>query len=70
MQQEYKAPKKVLELNPDHPLIQKAAACTDEKLRGDIIAQIYDDALIMDGESPDQVQMLDRLQEMMLKLLS
>ncbi len=70
MQQEYKAPKKVLELNPDHPLIQKAAACADEKLRSDIIAQIYDDALIMDGESPDQVQMLDRLQEMMLKLLS
>lgn len=70
MQQEYKAPKKVLELNPAHPLIQKAAACEDEKLRSDIIAQIYDDALIMDGEAPDQVAMLERLQEMMLKLLS
>lgn len=70
MQQEYKAPKKVLELNPEHPLIQKAAACGDSKLRSDIIAQIYDDALIMDGEAPDQVAMLERLQEMMLKLLS
>ncbi len=70
MQQEYKAPKKVLELNPEHPLIQKAAACEDAKLRSDIIAQIYDDALIMDGEAPNQVAMLERLQEMMLKLLS
>jgi molecular chaperone HtpG len=69
MQQDYTAPKKVLELNPDHVLIQKAAACEDEELRGQIIAQIYDDALIMDGESPDQVAMLERLQDLMLKLL-
>ena len=69
MQQEYHAPKKVLELNPEHALIQKAAACTDEALRSQIIAQIYDDALIMDGEAPDQVAMLDRLQSMMLRLL-
>ena len=69
MQQEYSAPKKVLELNPDHLLIQKTASCTDETLRGEIIAQIYDDALIMDGEVPDQVAMLERLQNLMLKLL-
>ena len=69
MQQEYSAPKKVLELNPDHLLIQKVSACEDETLRSQIIAQIYDDALIMDGEAPDQVAMLERLQAMMLKLL-
>ena len=69
MQQEYTAPKKVLEINPDHQLIQKAAACGDEELRGQIIAQIYDDALIMDGETPDQVAMLERLQNLMMKLL-
>ena len=69
MQQEYSAPKKVLELNPDHILIQKVTACEDEALRSQIIAQIYDDALIMDGEAPDQVAMLERLQAMMLKLL-
>ena len=69
MQQEYTAPKKVLELNPDHDLIQKAAACEDETLRNQIIAQIYDDAMIMDGEAPDQVAMLERLQDLMLKLL-
>ena len=70
MQQEYTAPKKVLELNPEHLLIQKAAACGDETLRNQIIAQIYDDALIMDGEAPDQVAMLERLQDLMLKLLA
>ena len=69
MQQEYTAPKKVLELNPDHALIKKVAVCSDEELRSQIIAQIYDDALIMDGEAPDQVAMLERLQNMMLKLL-
>lgn len=69
MQQEYTAPKKVLELNPDHELIQKAAACQDETLRNQIIAQIYDNAMIMDGEAPDQVAMLERLQNLMLKLL-
>ena len=69
MQQDYTAPKKVLELNPEHALIKKAASCEDEALRDQIIAQIYDDALIMDGEAPDQVAMLERLQNLMLKLL-
>ena len=69
MQQEYTAPKKVLELNPEHALIQKAAGCGDTELRDQIIAQIYDNALIMDGEAPDQVAMLERLQTLMLKLL-
>ena len=69
MQQEYAAPKKVLELNPEHELVKKVAGCQDETLRGQIIAQIYDDALIMDGETPDQVAMLERLQNLMLKLL-
>lgn len=70
MQQEYTAPKKVLELNPEHVLIQKAAASDDAALRDQIIAQIYDDAVIMDGETPDQVAMLERIQNLMLKLLS
>ncbi|MBQ6482597.1 MAG: molecular chaperone HtpG [Anaerolineaceae bacterium] len=69
MQQDYTAPKKVLELNPEHPLIQKVSGCQDEELRNQIIAQIYDDAMIMDGEAPDQVAMLERLQNLMLKLL-
>lgn len=69
MQQEYSAPKKILEINPDNPLIQKIAVCTDEGLRAQIIAQVYDDALIMDGEQPDQVAMLSRLQTMMMKLM-
>ncbi len=69
MQQEFTAPKKVLELNPNHELIQKVRSCEDAVLRGQIIAQIYDDALIMDGETPDQVAMLNRLQDMMMKLM-
>ncbi len=70
IQQEYSAPKKVLELNAEHPLIQKVADCQDEELRNQIIAQIYDDAVIMDGEVPNQVAMLERLQNLMLKLLN
>ena len=57
-------------MNPEHPLIQKVSGCQDEELRNQIIAQIYDDAMIMDGEAPDQVAMLERLQNLMLKLLN
>ena len=69
IQQSYSAPKKVLEVNPDHPLIQKVVESTDESLRNEIIGQVFDDALLMDGETPDQVAMLTRIQNMMMRLL-
>ena len=59
----------MLELNPDHMLIQKVAECQDEELRKQIIDQIYDDAMIMDGEAPDTAAMMERLQNLMMKLL-
>lgn len=69
MQQEVGADKKVLEVNPTHPLVQKLAELEDEETKKDIIRQIYDGARIMDGETLDQAQMLNRMQRLLLRLL-
>lgn len=69
MQQEVGADKKVLEVNPTHPLVQKLAELEDDETKKDIIRQIYDGARIMDGETLDQAQMLNRMQRLLLRLL-
>lgn len=69
MQQEVGSDKKILEINPSNPLVQKIADIDDVETRGEVIRQIYDTARIMDGETPDQVMMLNRMQKLLLKLL-
>lgn len=69
MQQEVGSDKKILEINPSNPLVQKIADIDDIETRGEVIRQIYDTARIMDGETPDQVLMLNRMQKLLLKLL-
>ncbi len=69
MQQEVGADKKVLEINPTHPLVQKLAELDDAETKNDVIRQIYDGARIMDGETLDQAQMLNRMQRLLLRLL-
>lgn len=69
MQQDYKAPKKVLEINPEHPLILRLAKLKDNDLSSKIIHQIFDGAKIMDGETPDQFAMLNRVQSLIISLL-
>lgn len=69
MQQEVSVDKKVLEINPTHPLVQKIAELDDAETKNDVIRQIYDGARIMDGETLDQAQMLHRMQRLLLRLL-
>ncbi len=69
MQQDFSAPKKVLEINPAHPLITRLAEVTDSDLASQIINQVYDGAKIMDGETPDQFAMLTRIQNLIISLL-
>ena len=69
MQQEVGTDKKVLEINPSHPLVQKLAELDDAETKNDVIRQIYDGARIMDGETLDQAQMLNRMQRLLLRLL-
>ena len=69
MQQEFNAPKKVLEINPEHPLITRLAKLQDKELSAQIINQVFDGAKIMEGETPDQFTMLNRIQNLIINLL-
>lgn len=70
MNQELPESKKVLEINPDHPLINKIMELQDDQLSGEMIRQIYDNARIMDGDELDQAAMVERIQNLLIKLLN
>ena len=69
MRQDIPETKKVLEINPNHALIQKVMKLEDETLAAEIIRQIYDNARIMDGDELDQAEMVSRIQSLLIKLL-
>lgn len=69
MRQDIPETKKVLEINPNHALIQKVMKLEDETLAAEIIRQIYDNARIMDGDELDQAEMVSRIQSLLTSLL-
>jgi molecular chaperone HtpG len=70
LEREYDVPKKVLELNPKHPIITHLSSLDEEDELGDIIIdQIYDSALLIEGLHPDPASMLPRIQDLMEKAL-
>ncbi len=70
MDRDYEVPKKVLELNPRHPVLAKLNQMpTDDGLSAIVIEQIYDSALLIEGIHPDPASMLPRIQELMEKAL-
>jgi molecular chaperone HtpG len=67
---DYEVPKKVLELNPRHPVITRLNALPkDDQLGEIIIEQIYESALLIEGLHPDPASMLPRIQTLMEKAL-
>lgn len=65
LNQEYDAPKKVLELNPHHPIIQRLDNLPeDDPLNPLIVEQIYEDALLIEGLHPDPASMINRIQKL------
>ena len=67
---DYEVPKKVLELNPRHPIVNKLHGLgKDDELGDTIIEQIYESALLIEGLHPDPASMLPRIQELMEKAL-
>ena len=71
LQREMDIPEKVLEINPHHPIIIKLGNLTGvSALRGLIIEQIYENALIQEGIQPETTNMLKRINEIMLASLS
>jgi molecular chaperone HtpG len=64
LREDFPAPKKILELNPKHPiLIQLNMLPEDAELSHMIIDQIYEDALLIEGLHPDPAGMIERIQK-------
>jgi len=69
--QDYEVPKKVLEINPRHPLITHLNDLSKKDELGEvIIEQIYESALLIEGLHPDPASMLPRIQVLMEKALN
>jgi molecular chaperone HtpG len=63
---DYEIPKKVLELNPSHPILKNLLKQeADSELQTAIIEQIYDSALLVEGLHPDPSSMVSRVQQIM-----
>jgi len=64
LKEEVETPKKVLELNPQHPiLIQLNGLPSEVELSQLIIDQIYENALLIEGLHPDPAGMIERIQK-------
>lgn len=62
----YTIPKKVLEYNPRHPLIQRLAGLpAGHAVAQAVIEQIYESALLQEGLHPDPSSMIGRIQKLM-----
>lgn len=67
---DYEVPKKVLELNPKHPILEKLLALSGDDDRNlAVIEQIYESALLIEGLHPDPASMLPRIQTLIEKAL-
>ena len=63
---EVEVPKKILELNPAHPILKKLLKLdAASELQSLIIEQIYDSALLVEGLHPDPSSMASRVQQIM-----
>jgi molecular chaperone HtpG len=64
LERDFEAPKKVLELNPRHPILARLGNLPAEAPLGAlVIEQIYEDALLIEGLHPDPASMIGRLQK-------
>ena len=66
---EYEVPKKILELNPSHAIL-KSLLGKNADLQNEIIEQIFDNALLVEGLHPDPASMAARIQKLMEIALS
>jgi molecular chaperone HtpG len=65
LERDFEAPKKVLELNPRHPILTALNALPEDDERVELaIEQIYEDALLIEGLHPDPASMIQRIQKL------
>ena len=69
LEQDFEVPRKILELNRRHPLIHNLAdwiaGDPDAALITDIVEQLYENALLVDGLHPNPAAMVTRIQQLM-----
>jgi molecular chaperone HtpG len=71
MDREYQIPKKVLEINPSHPIIKKLAHLEDNnQLKILIIEQIFESTLLIEGLHPDPASMTTLVEDLIENALS
>lgn len=70
MNQDLPMPKKVLEFNPHHPIMQGLAELPKDSSRfRQIVEQVYENTLLIEGIHPDPVSMVGRIQDLIMGLL-
>jgi molecular chaperone HtpG len=70
MDKDFDIPKKVLELNPKHPIMIRLAALHSADPRFDLAAeQVFENTLLVEGLHPDPVSMAERIQDLIAKAL-
>lgn len=66
LDRKFDAPAKTLEINPRHPILRRLEAQPEgSAVAALIIEQIYEDALLIEGEHPDPASMVERIQKLM-----
>lgn len=66
MERNYETPKKILELNPRHQILQSLKDLpSNDELGKTVIEQIFESALLIDGIHPDPASMIPRIQNLM-----
>ena len=63
--EQFAAPKRILELNPRHPLIRNLAELGDSPLVDYVAEQLLESALLLEGIHPNPADMVPRIQTLM-----
>ena len=70
LEKEYELPQKILEINPNNPILANLAEREKDDPRvKDIVEQIYENALLIEGLHPDPASMILRIQRLMQEAL-
>jgi molecular chaperone HtpG len=71
LKEDYEIPKKILELNPSHPIIKNLTSLPpDDALGNAVIDQIFENALLIEGLHPNPANMIDRIDQIIQAALN
>ena len=70
LNQEHEETAKVLEINPNHPLVTGIAALDKEDPKFELLTnQLFENTLLLEGLHPDPASMIERIQQIMQQTL-